>query len=62
MGKEHSDMKVENMFIQMLEGLHPEEAEVLSLVKDSNLQKKYRITKAVVEAAFPSIKWGGRGK
>jgi len=52
--------KREQMFIQLLEGLHSSEAELLCLVKDSQLQSKYRITKAVVEEAFPSIKWGGR--
>jgi hypothetical protein len=50
----------EKMFIQMLEGLHSSEAELLILIKDKQLQKKYRITKAVVEEAFPQIKWGGR--
>lgn len=52
--------KREQMFIQMLEGLHSSEAEVLVLVKDKKLQDKYRITKAVVQEAFPQIKWGGR--
>ena len=50
----------ENMFIQMLEGLHESEAEVVILTKDKGLQSKYRITKAVVEEAFPEIQWGGR--
>lgn len=50
----------ENMFIQLLEGLHESEAEVLTLTKDKNLQSKYRITKPVVEEAFPEIQWGGR--
>jgi len=50
----------ENLFIQMLEGLHEEEANILILVKDKALQKKYKITKACVEEAFPTIKWGGR--
>jgi hypothetical protein len=50
----------EQMFLQLLEGLHSSEAELLCLVKDKQLQKKYRITKAVVEEAFPQIKWGGR--
>ena len=57
---ELKQFKREQMFIQMLEGLHSSEAEVLCLVKDGLLQKKYRITKAVVEEAFPQIKWGGR--
>ena len=50
----------ENMFIQMLEGLHKDEAHVLSLVKDKKLGKKYKITRACVSEAFPKINWGGR--
>ena len=50
----------ENLFIQMLEGLSVEEAELLILVKDKALNKKYRITRACVETAFPQIEWGGR--
>ena len=50
----------ENLFIQMLEGLSVEEAELLILVKDKALNKKYRITRACVENAFPSIEWGNR--
>ena len=50
----------ENLFIQMLEGLQEEEAEILILAKDKALNKKYRITRACVEEAFPSIEWGGR--
>lgn len=53
-------MKREQLFIQMLEGLHQEEAELICLVKDKSLQDKYRVTKAVVEEAFPQINWGGR--
>ena len=50
----------ENLFIQMLEGLSVEEAELLILVKDKALNKKYRVTRACVETAFPAIEWGGR--
>lgn len=50
----------ENLFIQLLEGLQEEEAQLLVLVKDKGLQKKYKITRACVEEAFPHIKWGGR--
>lgn len=50
----------ENLFIQLLEGLHEEEAQLLVMAKDKGLQKKYKITKACVEEAFPNIKWGGR--
>ena len=53
-------LKRESMFVQLLEGLHESEAEVICLVKDKKLQKKYRITKAVVQEAFPQIEWGKR--
>ena len=55
-------LKRETMFVQLLEGLSAEEAELLCLIKDGNMNDKYkRITKAVVSEAFPSIEWGGRG-
>ena len=54
------NMKIESMFIQMLEGLHESEAEVLIKAVNKTLHKKYRITQAVVKEAFPSIEWGGR--
>ncbi len=44
----------------MLEGLSAGEAEVLCLVKDKNLGKRWKITRAVVTEAFPSIQWGNR--
>ena len=53
-----SKTKKELMFIQMLEGIHESEAEVLCLVKDKELGKKYRITQNVVSEAFPTIVWG----
>ena len=54
-------LKRESMFVQLLEGLHADEAELVVLVKDGQLNKKYkRITKAVVSEAFPQIEWGGR--
>ena len=52
-----SQMKRENMFIQLLESLHESEAELLMLVKDKKLQSQYRITRAVVEAVFEDIHW-----
>jgi hypothetical protein len=48
------------MFINVLEGLHPLEAEILFLVKDKKLETKYKITKEIVSTAYPDIKWGGR--
>lgn len=50
----------EELFIQMLEGLTAGEAEVLTLVKDKKLGKRWKITKQCVEEAFPAIQWGGR--
>ena len=55
-----SSLRRETMFIQMLEGLHPEEAQILCLVKDKQLQTKYKITYDVVKDAYPDINWGGR--
>jgi|TARA_B100000035_G_C20957554_1_gene534950 hypothetical protein len=55
------NMKRESMFVQLLEGLSAEEAELLCLCKDGKLGDKYkRITKTVISEAFPSIEWGGR--
>ena len=50
----------ESMFIQILEGLHPEEAAILCLVKDKELATKYKLSRDVVERAYPDIQWGGR--
>jgi len=55
-----SGLRRESMFIQMLEGLHPEEADILCLVKDGQLNKKYKLTREIVETAYPDIIWGGR--
>ena len=49
--------KREQLFIQMLEGLHESEADIICLVKDKQVHKKYRSTKAVVTSAFPNIQW-----
>ena len=53
--------KREQMFIQILEGLHMDEANVLCLTKDKKLGKRYKITKACISEAFPEIEWGNRG-
>jgi len=54
-------LKRESLFVQLLEGLSAEEAELLCLVKDKRLSTKYkRITKAVVKEAFTQIEWGNR--
>ena len=50
----------EALFIELLESLHPDEAELVCLVKDKDLGKKYRITHNVVKEAYPDVDWGGR--
>ena len=53
-------MKREQLFVQLLEGLHEDEANMLVSACNKDLQAKYRITKQVVSEAFPSIVWGNR--
>ena len=56
---ELSSLRRETMFIQMLEGLHPEEAKIICLVKDKNLKDLYpKITYDIVKEAYPDIVWG----
>ena len=55
-----SSLRRETMFIQMLEGLHPKEAEIICLVKDNKLTDVYKLTYDVVKEAYPDIQWGGR--
>jgi len=59
-GANISQNRRETLFIQLLEGLHQGEAEVLCLMKDKAIGKRWKITKQCVEEAFPQIKWGGR--
>ena len=55
-----NNIRRETMFINILEGLHPLEAEIICLVKDKQLETKYKISKDVVSEAYPDIQWGGR--
>ena len=55
-----NQMRRETMFINILQGLHPLEAEIITLCKDKKLGEVYKITKEVVAEAYPDIKWGGR--
>lgn len=55
-----SSLRRETMFINILQGLHPLEAEIVCLVKDKKLQDKYKITKEIVSEAYPDIQWGNR--
>ena len=55
-----SGLRRETMFIQMLEGLHPKEADIVILCKDKRLSEKYKITYDIVKQAYSDIQWGGR--
>ena len=55
-----STIRREMMFINILEGLHPKEAELLVLTKDKRLTDKYKITFENVKESYPDIAWGGR--
>jgi hypothetical protein len=59
-GANVSQSRRETLFIQLLEGLHQGEAEVLCLMKDRQIGKRWKITKQCVEEAYPQIQWGGR--
>ena len=43
------------MWIQLLEALHADEAEVLDLIKDKKLTSRYKITRQNVIDAFPEL-------
>ena len=53
-------MRREVMFINLLQGLHPKEAELLVHVKDKKLTDLYNISLDNVKAAYPDVQWGGR--
>ena len=55
-----NSIRRETMFINILQGLHPLEAEIVVLVKDKNLEEKYKITKEIVSEAYSDIIWGNR--
>ena len=55
-----TSVRREMMFINLLRGLHPKEAELMCLVKDKALTTKYKITIDNVKKAYPDIQWGGR--
>ena len=55
-----TSIRREMMFINLLRGLHPKEAEVLILTKDKHLSNKYKITLENVKEAYPDVQWCGR--
>jgi len=55
-----NNLRRESMFINLLEGLHPLEAEIICLCKDKRLAEKYNLTQEVIAEAYPDIQWGNR--
>jgi len=48
--------KVETIFVKLLEGLHPAEAQIVIWMKDKDLAGKYKgLTKKLVTDAFPGL-------
>jgi len=52
-----SNIRRETMFINILQGLHPLEAEIVVLAKDKKISDKYNITREIVSEAYPNIVW-----
>jgi hypothetical protein len=49
-------VKRERMFLQVLEGIHPKDAEILIAVKEKKFAGKYKgITKALVQEVWPTL-------
>jgi len=54
--KPNAGPKIETIFIKMLEGLHPNEAQIVVWMKDKDLSGKYKgLTKKLVTDAFPGL-------
>ena len=56
-----SKTRREAIFIQILETLHPDEAQLLVTTKDKCLQEFYNLSQETIAEAYPDITWGGRG-
>ena len=55
-----SNIRRETMFINILQGLHPLEAESVVLAKDKKISDKYNITREIVSEAYSNIVWGDK--
>tara|TARA_A100000171_G_scaffold53091_1_gene76663 strand:- start:22550 stop:22978 length:429 start_codon:yes stop_codon:yes gene_type:complete len=55
-------LQIENMFIEMLESVDPQEADVIVLAKDKILESEFDITCEVVTRAFPNLNIEATGK
>jgi hypothetical protein len=54
--------KKEQMWIQLMESLHADEAELLDVIKDKKISERYQLTRATVDRAFPELKLGEEKK
>jgi len=55
-GDQLDSVRREKMFIDCLESLHPDEAELMLAMKDKTLKGKYKgITEKLITAAFPTL-------
>lgn len=52
-----SNIRRETMFINLLEGLHPKEAQIVILTKDKNLTQLYPISFDLIKEAYPDVQW-----
>jgi hypothetical protein len=52
-----SSIRRETMFINLVQGLHPREAEILILTKDKKLTEKYPIPFELIREALPDVVW-----
>ena len=48
-------LQIENMFIEMLEAVDPQEADIICLAKDKQLETKYEVNYDIVTSAFPML-------
>lgn len=55
-GDRLTQLKREGMFLMLLEGIHPEDAEVVGMCKEKTLSSKFTgITKELVKKAWPRL-------
>lgn len=52
-----SSVRRETIFINLIEGLHPLEAEILMLTKDKRLTDRYNLPFDLIREAYPDVTW-----
>ena len=48
-------IRIEQLFVEMLEAIEPKEAEMICLAKDRKLEERFEIDLEMVKAAFPDL-------